>query len=111
MIANMTIAHLSACAGVFGEEEVEAEREKVRLNMGVLKVLGEVWPAGKREFGSVGVIARGVLGLGGEEVCVGEMVVGEEVGIVLREGVELDFGQGVWGEWWSGSGGMEGVCV
>ncbi|PVH97903.1 hypothetical protein DM02DRAFT_643881 [Periconia macrospinosa] len=70
MIANMTIAQLSACRYIFQEPRLSAEREKIRLNMGVLKMLGEFWPAGKREYKAVGIIARTILGLREEEVRV-----------------------------------------
>ncbi|KAF2003847.1 hypothetical protein P154DRAFT_72807 [Amniculicola lignicola CBS 123094] len=68
MIANMTIAHLSACRYVFVEPQLSLEREKIRLNMGVLKLLGEYWPAGKREYTSLGIIATEILGLADEEI-------------------------------------------
>lgn len=95
MIANMTIAHLSACASVFRGEELATEREKVRLCMGVLKMLGEVWPAGEKEFGRVGGIARGVLGLEGQGEGEGE------VGFGVEEGL---------GQWWGVGWGM-GIVV
>jgi hypothetical protein len=41
MITVMTIAHLSACRYIFKEPKLTQEREKIRLNMGVLKMLGE----------------------------------------------------------------------
>jgi len=68
MIANMTIAHLSACRYIFQEPRLALERDKIRLNMGVLKMLGEFWPAGKREYQSMGVIAREILALKEEEI-------------------------------------------
>lgn len=68
MIANMTIAHLSACRYVFKEPKLEEERDKIRLNMGVLKMLGEFWPAGQREYREMGIIAREILALADEEI-------------------------------------------
>ncbi|KAF2681254.1 hypothetical protein K458DRAFT_392044 [Lentithecium fluviatile CBS 122367] len=68
MIANMTIAHLSACRYIFQEPRLSLEREKIRLNMGVLKMLGEFWPAGQREYQSMGTIAREMLALKEEEI-------------------------------------------
>ena len=68
MIANMTIAHLSACRYVFQEPKLALERDKIRLNMGVLKTLGEFWPAGRREYRSMGVIAREILALEEDEI-------------------------------------------
>lgn len=44
------------------------EREKIRLNMGVLKMMGEVWEAGKREYVVMGTIAQEILALREEEI-------------------------------------------
>jgi hypothetical protein len=68
MIANMTIAHLSACRYVFHGSKLPFEREKIRLNMGVLKMLGEHWPAGNREYKTKSTIAREILALKEEEI-------------------------------------------
>ncbi|KAF9735063.1 hypothetical protein PMIN06_000838 [Paraphaeosphaeria minitans] len=68
MIANMTIAHLSACRYLFCEPKLSLEREKIRLNMGVLKMLGQFWPAEQREYKTMGTIAREVLALKEEEI-------------------------------------------
>ncbi|KAF2728467.1 hypothetical protein EJ04DRAFT_581323 [Polyplosphaeria fusca] len=68
MISNMTIAHLSACRWIFQEPERQLERDKIRLNMGVLKMLGEYWPAGKREYREMGIIAREILSLIDDDV-------------------------------------------
>lgn len=72
MIANMTIAHLSACRYIFQEPKLSLEREKIRLNMGVLKMLGEFWPAGQREYQTMGIIAREILSLKEEEIRIPE---------------------------------------
>ena len=72
MISNMTIAHLSACRYVFQKPRLQLERDKIRLNMGVLKMLGEFWPAGKREFRDMGIIAREILSLADEEIQIPE---------------------------------------
>lgn len=72
MIANMTIAHLSACRYVFSESKLSLERDKIRLNMGVLKMLGEFWPAGQREYTTMGTIAREILALQEEEIQIPE---------------------------------------
>ena len=37
------------------------ERERVRLNMGALRMLGEHWPLGKRTYDEMGIIAREIL--------------------------------------------------
>jgi hypothetical protein len=70
MISNITIAHLSACRFVIPSTQIQAEREKIRLNMGVLKMMGEFWPAGQREYREMGIIAREILSLTDEEIQV-----------------------------------------
>lgn len=68
----MTIAHLLACRYIFQESELSLERDKIRLNMGVLKMLGELWPTGQREYKALGVIAQEVLALKEQEVQIPE---------------------------------------
>jgi hypothetical protein len=70
MISNMTIAHLSACRYIFQEPRLSLERDKIRLNMGVLKMMGEFWPAGAREYHDVGIIAREILSLADDEITI-----------------------------------------
>ncbi|ORY10670.1 hypothetical protein BCR34DRAFT_485278 [Clohesyomyces aquaticus] len=72
MVANMTIAHLSACRYVFQEPKLFLEREKIRLNMGALKMLGEYWPLGERTYRELGIIAREILSLADEDIQVPE---------------------------------------
>ncbi|KAH7402871.1 hypothetical protein BKA66DRAFT_449670 [Pyrenochaeta sp. MPI-SDFR-AT-0127] len=74
MITLMTIAHLSACRYIFKEPKLSLERDKIRLNMGVLKMLGEFWPAGEREYHSMGIIAREILSLRDEDIRVPEIL-------------------------------------
>ena len=61
MVATTTIAYLSACRHVLRSRALKLARERIRLNMGVLKALGECWPLGKRTYSEVGVIAREIL--------------------------------------------------
>lgn len=68
MITLITIAQLSACRYIFKEPRLSLEREKIRLNMGVLKMMGEVWEAGKREYVVMGTIAQEILALREEEI-------------------------------------------
>ncbi|KAE8381638.1 hypothetical protein BDV26DRAFT_278635 [Aspergillus bertholletiae] len=63
MIANVTIAHLSACRFVYEEEKLRIAREKIRLTMGTLKVLSQYWTLGKRTYSEIGIIAREILSL------------------------------------------------
>ncbi|KAJ5773705.1 hypothetical protein N7457_008601 [Penicillium paradoxum] len=63
MIANVTIAHLSACRFIFSGDRRAASREKIRLTMGTLKRLSEHWTLGKRTYREIGTIARELLSL------------------------------------------------
>ncbi|KAF2110455.1 hypothetical protein BDV96DRAFT_202238 [Lophiotrema nucula] len=86
MLSNMTIAHLSACRHVFREPRLSLEREKIRLNMGVLKMMGEFWPSGAREYRKMGIIAREVLSLQDEDIQVPQ-----ESPTIPLHSVNLDF--------------------
>ena len=72
MITLMTIAQLSACRYIFKEPRLSLAREKIRLNMGVLKMMGEVWLSGKREYDAMGTIAREILSIRDEEIQIPE---------------------------------------
>lgn len=61
MIANTSVAYLSACRHVFQGQELRLAREKIRLHMGTLKALGECWPLARKIHSQVGTIAREVL--------------------------------------------------
>jgi hypothetical protein len=63
MIANTVIAHLSACRFHYQGHQLKLARERIRLSMGALKVLGEYWPMGLRTYKEVGIVAREILGL------------------------------------------------
>ncbi|KAJ6091560.1 hypothetical protein N7467_003529 [Penicillium canescens] len=63
MIANVTIAHLSACRFIYHGQRLSQSREKIRLAMGTLKRLSEHWVLGKRTYREIGIIARELLSL------------------------------------------------
>jgi hypothetical protein len=63
MIANTVIAHLAACRFHYQGHQLKLARERIRLSMGALKVLGEFWPMGLRTYKEVGIVAREILGL------------------------------------------------
>ena len=63
MIANVTIAHLSACRFIFSGDRRAKGREKIRLTMGTLKRLSEHWTLGERTYREIGIIARELLSL------------------------------------------------
>lgn len=66
MIANTTIAQLSACRHVYQGTQLKLGREMIRLSMGSLRVMSKHWPQGKRIHQEVGIIAREILCLGNE---------------------------------------------
>jgi len=73
MITVASIAQLSACQYIFKEPRLSLERDKIRLNMGVLKMMGEVWTSGSREYQAMGIIAREILSIQDDEVQVPEL--------------------------------------
>ncbi|EAS35802.2 C6 transcription factor [Coccidioides immitis RS] len=68
MIANTTVAHLSACKHLFRGRRLQMEREKIRLSMAALKSLSEFWPLGRRTYTELGIIARESLSLADREI-------------------------------------------
>lgn len=63
MVSEGTLALLSACNFVFRAEELATAREQIRMIIGCLKVLGEVWPRIARNVREIQTIAQHVLGL------------------------------------------------
>ncbi|RDW72718.1 fungal specific transcription factor domain-containing protein [Aspergillus mulundensis] len=63
MISNLVIAHLAACRFHYQGQQLKLARERIRLSMGALKVLGEYWTMGQRTYREVGIVAREILGL------------------------------------------------
>jgi hypothetical protein len=63
MISNLVIAHLAACRFHYQGQTLKLARERIRLSMGALKVLGEYWTMGQRTYREVGIVAREILGL------------------------------------------------
>jgi hypothetical protein len=64
MVSEGTLALLSACNFIFRGEELATAREQIRMIIGCLKVLGEVWPRIARNVREIQKIAQHVLGLG-----------------------------------------------
>lgn len=65
-LANITIAHLSACKYVLKGEQLKIARERIRVAMGSLEVFAEVWPKGKEVVRAIKTIAKELLNLGPE---------------------------------------------
>lgn len=64
MVSEGTLALLSACNFIFRGKELATAREQIRMIIGCLKVLGEVWPRIARNVREIQTIAQHVLGLG-----------------------------------------------
>ncbi|KAL3466911.1 hypothetical protein BJX64DRAFT_249251 [Aspergillus heterothallicus] len=77
MIANTVIAHLAACRFHYSGHQLKLARERIRLSMGALKVLGEYWPMGLRTYKEVGIVAREILGLKDQQKNVVEVATRE----------------------------------
>ncbi|KAL2871659.1 uncharacterized protein BJX67DRAFT_342759 [Aspergillus lucknowensis] len=73
MIANTVIAHLAACRFHYQGDKLNLARERIRLSMGALKILGEYWPMGLRTYREVGIVAREILGLKEQQTQVVEV--------------------------------------
>lgn len=59
----LILAQMSACRFKLKGTEYKAARDRVRLGLGAIKVLGEVWAIGHVTVGEIQVIARDVLSL------------------------------------------------
>jgi len=58
-----TLANLSACAYVLQGAEWYRTRDRVRLGLGGLKKMGEVWPCASKDERRVKGVARGVFSM------------------------------------------------
>lgn len=61
MIATVTIAHLSACKLVLRGRQLDIARERIRVAIGALETMGQVWPRAKKVSREVKIIARELL--------------------------------------------------
>lgn len=64
MVSEGTLALLSACAFQLSGKELAIARDQIRMTLGCLKDLGELWPRTARNVKEIQTIARHVLGLG-----------------------------------------------
>ncbi|GAT21923.1 C6 zinc finger domain protein [Aspergillus luchuensis] len=64
MVSGGILALLSACRIFLKGKDLAIARDQIRMALGSLKVLGEVWPRTVRNVGEIQTIARCVLGLG-----------------------------------------------
>lgn len=70
MVSEGTLALLSACNYLLQGKELAIARDQIRLTIGCLKSLGEVWPRTAKNVQEIQTIARHVLGLKGKTTTV-----------------------------------------
>lgn len=63
MVSEGTLALLSACSALLKGKDLAIARDQIRMTLGCLKVLGEVWPRTARNVREIQTIAQCVLGL------------------------------------------------
>ncbi|KAH7123100.1 hypothetical protein EDB81DRAFT_699938 [Dactylonectria macrodidyma] len=63
MVNEGTLALLSACNFLLKGKELAVARDQIRMTVGCLKTLGEIWPRTARNLQEIQTIARHVLGL------------------------------------------------
>ncbi|KAI1045579.1 hypothetical protein LB505_013691 [Fusarium chuoi] len=71
MVSEGTLALLSACTYMLKDQALAVARDQIRLTVGCLKAIGEIWPRTARNVKEIQTIARHVLGLGGGSAEVG----------------------------------------
>ncbi|KAJ5623501.1 hypothetical protein N7490_012106 [Penicillium lividum] len=71
MISEGTLALLSACHFLLKGKELTIAREQIRMTIGCLKALGELWPRTARNVREIQTIAHHVLGLASKVSPVG----------------------------------------
>ncbi|KAF5724637.1 C6 transcription factor [Fusarium mundagurra] len=71
MVSEGTLALLSACTYMLKDQALAVARDQIRLTIGCLKAVGDVWPRTARNVKEIQTIARHVLGLGGSSADVG----------------------------------------
>lgn len=64
MVSEGILALLSACSAFLKGKELAIARDQIRMTLGCLKVLGEIWPRTARNVREIQTIAQCVLGLG-----------------------------------------------
>lgn len=63
MVSEGALSLLSACKYLLRDQELAVARDKIRLTIGCLKTLGEVWTRTAKNVREIQTIARHVLGL------------------------------------------------
>lgn len=76
MVSEGTLALLSACAFQLSGKELAVARDQIRMTIGCLKDLGELWPRTANNVKEIQTIARHVLGLSGPRATGGSSAAG-----------------------------------
>ncbi|KAF3386401.1 hypothetical protein F1880_000659 [Penicillium rolfsii] len=63
MVSEGTLALLSACNFLFNGKELATARDQIRMTIGCLKALGDIWPRTARNVREIQTIAQHVLGI------------------------------------------------
>ncbi|KAJ5313497.1 uncharacterized protein N7443_000381 [Penicillium atrosanguineum] len=63
MVSEGTLALLSACNYLFKGKDLATARDQIRMTIGCLKALGEIWPRTARNVREIQTIAHHVLGI------------------------------------------------
>lgn len=79
MVSEGTLALLSACNFLLKGKELAITRDQIRLTIGCLKALGEVWPRTAKNVQEIQTIAQHVLGLGSKAVQPDSLLESSEV--------------------------------
>jgi hypothetical protein len=66
MVSEGTLALLSACHFLLKGRDLAIARDQIRMILGCLKALGELWPRTARNVQEIQTIAHQVLGIGSE---------------------------------------------
>lgn len=64
MVSEGTLALLSACKFLLKDKQLSIAREQIRMTIGCLKAIGEIWPRTARNVREIQNIAHHVLGVG-----------------------------------------------
>lgn len=64
MVSEGTLALLSACNYLFKGKDLATARDQIRMTIGCLQALGEIWPRTARNVREIQTIAHHVLGIG-----------------------------------------------
>jgi hypothetical protein len=67
MVSEGTLALLSACVFLLRGKDLVTARDQIRMTIGCLKALGEVWPRTARNVRELQTIGQYVLGLGSSD--------------------------------------------